>query len=228
MFGRIRRRLTIGYVGILALILALFIAILAFSFSQRLTAQQDEKLKQAATAEIDKYVTGTGKFGSVKSNDESDIAVVALSPDGSTDTDVRVLATSSTPLRPTLRRAGKRSGPEKAAVRRDGRRTGRQGKGHEPAADQQLLRRDNSRCPGGRVSRGGYEHHPQPRPGPCSRRTRGAAPGRRRRTVHVPPGDATGQGRLRPAAHLHRRRLPRAEDPPYPYPGRRRGPSSAR
>ena len=98
MFGRIRRRLTIGYVGILALILALFITILAFSFSQRLTAQQDEKLEQAATAEIDKYVTGTGEFGSVKSNEESDIAVVALPPDGSTDTDVRVLATSSTPL----------------------------------------------------------------------------------------------------------------------------------
>lgn len=98
MFGRIRRRLTVGYVGILALILALFITILAFSFSQRLTAQQDQKLKQAATAEIDKYVTGSGKFGSVKSNDESDIAVTALPPDGSTDSDAQVLASPSTPL----------------------------------------------------------------------------------------------------------------------------------
>ncbi len=98
MFGRIQRRLTLGYVGILALILALFITILAFSFSVRLTAQQDEKLKQAATAEIDKYVTGSGKFGSVKSNDESDIAVAALPPDGSTSGDIQILASSSTPL----------------------------------------------------------------------------------------------------------------------------------
>ena len=101
MFDRIRRRLTIGYVGILALILALFIAILAFSFSQRLTAQQDAKLKEAAMAEIDKYVSGSGRFGGVKSNDESDIAVVALPPDGSINGDsgeVQVLATSSTPL----------------------------------------------------------------------------------------------------------------------------------
>ena len=95
------RRLTIWYVGILALILALFIAILAFSFSQRLTAQQDEKLKQAAMAEIDKYATGSGRFVGSKGNDESDIAVVALPPDGSINGDngdVQVLAASSTPL----------------------------------------------------------------------------------------------------------------------------------
>lgn len=98
MFDRIRRRLTLGYVGILALILALFVAILAFSFSQRLNAQQDEKLNQAATSEINKYFTSSGKFVDVKSNDESDIAVVALPPDGSTGGDVRVLASSSTAL----------------------------------------------------------------------------------------------------------------------------------
>lgn len=98
MFERIRRRLTLGYVGILALILALFIAILAFSFSRVLTAQQDERLKQAAMAEIDRYVSGSDKFGGVKSNDESGIAVVAIPPDASTNGDVRVLATSSAPL----------------------------------------------------------------------------------------------------------------------------------
>ena len=49
-------------------------------------------------AEIDKYVMGSGKFGGVKSNDESDISVAALPPDGSANGDVTVLASSSTSL----------------------------------------------------------------------------------------------------------------------------------
>ncbi len=48
MLERIRRRLTLMYVGILALILILFGAIVVATFSSQLTAQQDEQLMQQA------------------------------------------------------------------------------------------------------------------------------------------------------------------------------------
>ncbi len=48
MLERIRRRLTLGYVGILALILVLFGVIVIGSFSNQLTRQQDEQLMQKA------------------------------------------------------------------------------------------------------------------------------------------------------------------------------------
>jgi signal transduction histidine kinase len=46
----IRRRLTLGYVGILALILVLFGAIVVWSFSRGLTAEQDDRLAREAEA----------------------------------------------------------------------------------------------------------------------------------------------------------------------------------
>ena len=52
MIERIRRRLTLGYVGILALILILVGAIVVAIFSHRLTAQQDEQLAQQARGAV--------------------------------------------------------------------------------------------------------------------------------------------------------------------------------
>ncbi len=46
MLDRIRRRLTMGYVGILALILILFGIIVVVSFWRQVAARQDELLTQ--------------------------------------------------------------------------------------------------------------------------------------------------------------------------------------
>ena len=51
MIDRIRRRLTMGYVGILALILVLFGIIVVLVFSQQVTHQQDSLLIKRAQAE---------------------------------------------------------------------------------------------------------------------------------------------------------------------------------
>ena len=85
MLDRIRRRLTMGYVGILALILILFGVIVVFSFSRQVFAQQDKLLVQKAEAEVDSLLNGANKYGGVKAATKSDIAVVAVPPDGTTD-----------------------------------------------------------------------------------------------------------------------------------------------
>ena len=51
MLDRIRYRLSLAYVGVLALILILFGTIVVLIFSQQATAQQDELLRQKAEAE---------------------------------------------------------------------------------------------------------------------------------------------------------------------------------
>src|SRR5918995_778685 len=83
MLDRIRRRLTMGYVGILALILILFGLIVVVSFSRQVTAQQDQLLEEKARSEVESVVDG-GRYGGIKATTESDIAVVAIPPDGST------------------------------------------------------------------------------------------------------------------------------------------------
>jgi signal transduction histidine kinase len=85
MLDRIRWRLTIGYVGILALILVLFGAIVVVSFSRQVTAQQDELLEQKARAEANGPLYNGDEYGLIKATTDSDIAVVAILPDGSMD-----------------------------------------------------------------------------------------------------------------------------------------------
>jgi signal transduction histidine kinase len=87
MFDRIRQRLTVGYVGILALILMLFGAIVVVSFSQQLTTQQDELLEQKAGVEASSLLSSGGTDYDTRANAESDLAVVAVLPDGSIGTD---------------------------------------------------------------------------------------------------------------------------------------------
>jgi signal transduction histidine kinase len=57
MLERIRRRLTLGYVGIFALILVLVGAVVVVSFARQTAAQQDELLTQKAQSTFD-YVRG--------------------------------------------------------------------------------------------------------------------------------------------------------------------------
>jgi signal transduction histidine kinase len=78
----IGRRLTLGYVGILALILVLFGAIVVLSFERQLTRQQDKLLMQKAEAETKVFLNGGDKYGGIKAKTQSDIAVVAVPPDG--------------------------------------------------------------------------------------------------------------------------------------------------
>jgi len=78
----IGRRLTLGYVGILALILALFGAIVVVSFERQLTRQQDKLLTQKAEAETKVFLNGGDKYGGIEAKTESDITVVAVPLDG--------------------------------------------------------------------------------------------------------------------------------------------------
>jgi signal transduction histidine kinase len=101
MFERIRRRLTLGYVSILALILLLVGVVAVASFSRQVHDQQDELLKQKAKGDAD-YVrdallrryedggfsgdrSGEGRrdhapIGPFQSATSSDIGMVALVP----------------------------------------------------------------------------------------------------------------------------------------------------
>jgi signal transduction histidine kinase len=65
MLDRIRLRLTMGYVGILALILVLFGLIVVVSFSQQVTAQQDKLLEQKAKSEMESLLGGN-RYGGIK------------------------------------------------------------------------------------------------------------------------------------------------------------------
>lgn len=76
MFSRIRRRMTMGYVGILALILFLFGVIVVVSFYRQVTIQQDELLLQKAQSEASNPTDVRGRLGRVKATTtDFDIAV---------------------------------------------------------------------------------------------------------------------------------------------------------
>jgi len=81
MLESIRRRLTLGYIGVFALILALFGVVVVVSFRQTLTYQEDRLLMQKAEAGADAVLAGRGQ-GDQRAETESEIAVVALTPDG--------------------------------------------------------------------------------------------------------------------------------------------------
>jgi two-component system sensor histidine kinase CiaH len=98
MLERLRRRLSIAYVGILALILVLFGTIVVAVFSQQATAQQDELLWQKAEAEMNSEVSGTETYAIVGATAEYDIAVVAVPPDTSVEANVLEAASSGSSL----------------------------------------------------------------------------------------------------------------------------------
>ena len=75
MFSRIRRRLTMGYVGVLALILVLFGVIVVVSFYRQVTIQQDELLLQKAQSAASNPLGDRGRYGRVKATTDFDIAV---------------------------------------------------------------------------------------------------------------------------------------------------------
>ena len=75
MFSRIRRRLTMGYVGILALILVLFGVIVVVSFYRQVTIQQDELLLQKAQSQTSNPLGDRGRWGRIKATTDFDIAV---------------------------------------------------------------------------------------------------------------------------------------------------------
>jgi signal transduction histidine kinase len=83
MFDHIRRRLTMGYVGILALILLLFGVVVVFSFYLRVSDQQDDLLLQKAEDKANSVLSSKDKYGVVKATTDYDVAVIVLLPDGS-------------------------------------------------------------------------------------------------------------------------------------------------
>ena len=84
MFDHIRRRLTVGYVGILALILLVFGVVVVFTFYLRASEQQDELLLQKAEDMANSVLNGKDGYGVVKATTDYDVAVMVLLPDGST------------------------------------------------------------------------------------------------------------------------------------------------
>jgi signal transduction histidine kinase len=115
MFERIRRRLTLGYVGIFALILAVIGVVAVASFARQAATQQDELLEQKAQGTSD-WVRGPalrhyqegrepgerpggrrieGPFGPIESSTEPDIGVVALVPPDSANDEGELLSSSS-------------------------------------------------------------------------------------------------------------------------------------
>ena len=58
MFDHIRRRLTVGYVGILALILLVFGVVVVFTFYLRASDQQDDLLLQKAEDKANSVLSG--------------------------------------------------------------------------------------------------------------------------------------------------------------------------
>ncbi len=116
MFEHIRRRLTLGYVGIFALILAIIGVVAVASFARQAASQQDELLEQKAQGTSD-WVRGPalrhyqegwepgegprgrraeGPIGPIESSTEPDIGVVALVPPEDANGEGEVLSSSPT------------------------------------------------------------------------------------------------------------------------------------
>ena len=84
MFDHIRERLTMGYVGILALILLVFGGVVVFTFYLRVSEQQDDLLLQKAEDRANSVLSGKDKYSVVKATTDYDVAVIVLLPNGST------------------------------------------------------------------------------------------------------------------------------------------------
>src|SRR5918998_3224922 len=116
MFEHIRRRLTLGYVGIFALILVVIGVVAVASFARQAATQQDELLEQKAQGTSDwvrgpalgRYQEGRepgegpggrrpdGPVGPIESSTDPDIGVVALVPPEDANGKGEVLASSPT------------------------------------------------------------------------------------------------------------------------------------
>jgi signal transduction histidine kinase len=115
MFERIRRRLTLGYIGIFALILVIVGAIAVASYARQTAAHQDELLAQKAQGTSDfvrrplleHYQKGQdpgnglrpkggdpAPIGPIQSSTETDLGVLALVPPASADGEGVVLDSS--------------------------------------------------------------------------------------------------------------------------------------
>jgi signal transduction histidine kinase len=113
VLDRIRRRLTLGYVGIFALILVLVGGVVVVSFARQAATQQDELLEQKARGTSD-FVGGPllhnyhegrnpedagrhgdeGPIGPIRSATDTDIGVIALVPSALSDGEGEVLDSS--------------------------------------------------------------------------------------------------------------------------------------
>jgi signal transduction histidine kinase len=95
MFERIRLRLTVGYVGILALILILFGTIVVVGFSQQTTAQQDELLMREAESKQSLFYSDNDEDNADRNeednadrvspnstDDSEEVAWAAITPNG--------------------------------------------------------------------------------------------------------------------------------------------------
>ena len=98
MLDRIRYRLSLAYVGVLALILILFGTIVVLIFSQQATAQQDELLRQKAEAETSSALNSPETYAIVGATAEPDIAVVSVPPDAPVEAEVLNTASSGSSL----------------------------------------------------------------------------------------------------------------------------------
>src|SRR5215203_4292670 len=94
MFEHIRKRLTMGYVGILALILLVFGVVVVFTFYMRVSEQQDDLLLQKAEEMANSVLGGKDEYGLVKATTDYDVAVIVLLPDGSSYGDLDVTSYS--------------------------------------------------------------------------------------------------------------------------------------
>ena len=82
MFDHIRRRLTMGYVGILALILLIFGVVVVISFHKQVSIQQDRLLDQKVKSLVDGSLSSTDQTAILE--DPKSYGWVILTPDGST------------------------------------------------------------------------------------------------------------------------------------------------
>src|SRR5215210_2673195 len=82
MFDHIRKRLTMGYVGILAIILLVFGVVVVISFHRQVTIQQDRLLDQKVKSLVDGSLSGTDKSAILE--DPNSYGWVIITPDGHT------------------------------------------------------------------------------------------------------------------------------------------------
>src|SRR5215204_564266 len=116
MLDRIRYRLSLAYVGVLALILILFGTIVVVIFSQQATAQQDELLRQKAEAETSSALNSPETYTIVGATAEPDIAVVAVPPDGPVEAEVLDTASSGSSLGLPFGELAQQAGQEEEMV----------------------------------------------------------------------------------------------------------------
>ncbi len=153
MFDHIRKRLTMGYVGILALILLVFGVVVVFSFYLRASEQQDDLLLQKAEDIANNVLGGKGKDAVVKATTRYDVAAILLLPDGSTYGDLNVTFFSlGLPYSEAARRAAKGG----QTVSRDRPRTGRPCACNDhPRQETRGMGKRGRDRPGGPVASGG-------------------------------------------------------------------------